>query len=79
MKHTKGPWDVTALDRKGNYKIKTDLISTDEALANAKLVAAAPEMLEALMQIDFAMASGRYYEIDTAKFRAAIQKAKGEI
>jgi hypothetical protein len=47
--HTKGPWEAWAYSRKGTYKIKHGLISTGEAFANAALIAASPELLEAVM------------------------------
>lgn len=50
-KYTPGPWKVEPIDRNGRYKIETELHSTDEALANARLIAAAPEMYRLLHAI----------------------------
>ena len=59
MEHTPGPWNIQATDENDlaweisydtedglTYPI-ADIISYPEATANAKLIAAAPEMLEA--------------------------------
>ena len=63
-----------------------DGIATDELLANARLIAAAPELLEALEEFE-----AEYDKVDLAKAeppeltaavlaaRAAIAKAKGEV
>lgn len=49
MKHTQGPWTVNILDRQGNYRLSVRTnVSSEEALANAKLMEAAPDLLEAL-------------------------------
>ncbi len=56
MKHTKGPWKCRPENRVGKYQMFRDIgdgtnktvISTDEALANAHLIAAAPELLEGI-------------------------------
>lgn len=54
-KHTPGPWKCSPLDRKQTYVVneakalpQQAVYSTDEVLANARLIAAAPELLEAL-------------------------------
>ena len=84
MKHTKGPWGVNALDRRGTYQLETDLISTDEALANAKLIAAAPDMLNALEHILKEIDSDPGYSVKHSKdairkVNEALKKAKGTI
>lgn len=88
-KHTKGPWKAT-----GNHvsaKIKTvdgsfvhptiALINqtTTSAQANVNLIAAAPEMLEALEAIveSKALANKKHVDIATKMIRA-ILKARGE-
>ena len=53
-----------------------DGIATDELLANARLIASAPELLEALeMAVLWLKFDGKY---DVLGFQAAIAKAKGE-
>lgn len=54
-KHTPGPWETAATDDnlivKGRVKIAStypEKFSADEEGANARLIAAAPELLEAL-------------------------------
>lgn len=59
MKHTPGPWilkqtrDGKAILINGGHvgEVHSDDIDTDEAWSNANLIAAAPEMLEALQFI----------------------------
>jgi hypothetical protein len=88
-KHTPGPWMV---DRPGTlFHIRTmDEINgtvatcdpcdfaTQEQLANARLIAAAPELLEALRELveSVAISDPGVYDLDAA--RAAIAKATGQ-
>ena len=71
------PWLVSYND--GEYEGCLALVQTQNAEANAKLIAAAPELLEALeMMLDMSEMGGfgKSAAEDTA--RAAIAKAKGE-
>lgn len=55
MKHTPGPWIafhddgvVSAYERTGDHTSRIVTISGGSSIANARLIAAAPDMLEAL-------------------------------
>ncbi len=57
-KHTKGPWSVSVensdLAKRSDYRIWVDnaeLPNLSETSANARLIAAAPELLEALQSV----------------------------
>lgn len=58
VKHTPGPWEVSKGFHKNRIADSDDaaigyaLGSNDEAEANARLIAAAPEMLEALYEAE---------------------------
>ena len=80
--HTKGPWVTTgALVKTGdnNWIACCDVsrvIPDKEMLANARLIAAAPDMLEALEQLQndvLGSGDGSGFE----KARAALAKAEG--
>jgi hypothetical protein len=60
--------------------MRHESICTIEAEANAKLIAAAPELLEALQKLLDANSSGSLFIIAeaTSKARIAIAKATGE-
>lgn len=88
MKHTKGPWLV-----KGNYietqdeypvaLIELGLGSIQKVQANARLIAAAPELLEALKnmyEMYRVLASKDHTQDDSLMFNArqAIRKAEGK-
>lgn len=87
--HTPGPWHQGGLDRhdkhwmretrdaKGRGIAWCGTFPEDEAHANARLIAAAPEMLEALEMV---MRRGRIDDSEEAmnQVAAAITKAKGE-
>ena len=83
-KHTPGPWNqirdtISIASARGLVatavkKHNGILISNDEMSANARLIAAAPELLAALEQ--FLSAPYAPMSIDMA--RAAIAKARGE-
>lgn len=93
MTHTQGPWsyigngDVVAKSDKycgGEKDIASVFLTVnDEDEANARLIAAAPELLEALKeivsQIDQGGAGGKVFSRDAciAQARAAISKATG--
>ena len=93
MKHTftPGPWAVEhsptqcsyiTVPERGGY-IAT-LAPCDERKANARLIAAAPELLEALEQLDAWFASGPLVDgqppvIAHGWIKSAIAKATGEI
>ena len=84
-KHTPGPW-FSQYDDNGFYEIGSESVTftlaftygegdTDEA--NARLIAAAPDLLEALQDVLLELESiGPMEKIDRA--RAAIAKATGE-
>ena len=88
-KHTPGPWaqamyspaDVVTGEDKIIATARGGLngITRDEAVANARLIAAAPDLLEALKLAD-AMLSGANMNASVVekKVRAAIAKAEGK-
>jgi len=86
-KHTPTPWDFTAEPGIGVYVHATDEFTTDVAemicaghsdeavVANARLIAAAPELLEFVMGwLDRQGTDNNYM---TSKARSAIAKATG--
>lgn len=80
MKHTQGPWGVKNHGMVYTMDNMTAICSTDvevgndeEAQANAKLIAAAPELLEAL-RLMLAYPEGCPMDV-TTQARAAIDKA----
>ena len=91
--HTQGNWHVEAnhTDKayvhtpKRNLKIAICPSGSDkpddESIANAKLIAAAPDMLKALEKIVYILAGGNANEADlylnSHEMQAAINKAKG--
>ena len=100
LKHTPGPWTVNAWPQRHDEirigAVGTPLIcaimvrdvSINEQKANARLIAAAPELLEALilarryMLKDYPEEAGpyilpMYMEQDLRRIDAAIAKAKG--
>jgi len=92
MKHTPGPWTVTdkGVRDSGGYICfipeTTHYEGQDERYvkevaerhANARLIAAAPELLETLQTIAaFAVGNGDVCEIIARRARAAIAKAEG--
>lgn len=82
-KHTPGPWTAQPNGAiwVGDTLISVCAIAPEEATANANLIAAAPDLLEALQLVvdkigtDFELYSEQQFAIDNA--RAAIAKATG--
>lgn len=82
--HTDGPWTVSASDPLDGSRVvhigtaSAAVVQYENAEANARLIAAAPELLAALKAVN-----SEFYPIgdaltDTAKLvRAAIAKAEG--
>lgn len=90
-KHTKGPWEVYyykpghapwVRTHLGEHVTSVDSDITDDLEANARLIAAAPELLEACREV----AAGQLDNDPPERFiarmrevcRAAIAKAKGQ-
>lgn len=78
-KHTPGPWTVY---KAGSFKILFDKSSNSEigqlscTESEANLIAAAPEMLEALIQVESELIDA---DLEVPKYiERAIKKAKGE-
>jgi len=90
MNHTPAPWTATfeherwVIASQGAFGPKKALAVTagfePKNGANAALIAAAPELLDALqaMFVTYAAADGPYHPGALAKARAAISKATGE-
>lgn len=88
--HTKGPWsldgDLNAMNldviygsgRIAMMECENDELSDAEVTANAHLIKAAPEMLEALTEAEDALSDDGEYPYTLRRVRAAIAKAKGE-
>lgn len=84
MKHTKGPWIIDLGVSQDGPSIHAG--NTGAQLAqvfnkqNANLIAAAPEMLEALLRIEVMLLSNRDAESDflLSLIQPAIKKARGE-
>jgi hypothetical protein len=87
MAHTKGPWEVSQghpdvritdiVQENADWSltiIAQDYVPLEEHQANTRLVAAAPELLEALEGV-LRVADRKTVEFDCA--RAAIAKARG--
>jgi len=91
-KHTPGPWKVRengglmkAVEANKDwlvYACGRDYMGREELEANARLIAAAPELLEALQEILSTMrkppsGSGGFHEFDIKAAERAIAKATG--
>ena len=88
-KHTPGPWIVTEGDEwtsdvhtedesNGKRTVASCNTHRDEVDANKRLIAAAPELLEALQQCELIMGHGGGMQDTVDRARAAIAKATGE-
>lgn len=92
MKHTLGPWYIEASHPKtpDTYRVRSDIskykdTSTEESIcitgnkANARLIAAAPEMLEALELLRDSTAVLNHLDRDSIDLiNNVIAKARGE-
>ena len=87
-KHTQSPWTLVgsttisnADQSVGIANISTYSVGEDEAAANARLIAAAPDLLEALQMVDRIWSHDQTANLDpespVAKIRATIAKATG--
>jgi len=80
MSHTSGPWKVFANRYTGNNYRLDGQSSIDETFDNARLIEAAPEMLEVLEDLDViigtALHNGHHDLI--ARVKAVIKRARGE-
>lgn len=86
--HTPGPWELVKQEDDFEIKHKVYFIGSvydfnqfPENEANARLIAAAPDLLEALEYMIEEATSGQFSnpsEEEIQKARAAIAKAKGE-
>lgn len=75
VKHTPGPWPESG----PVLKSMTVRGASKEAAANRRLIAAAPELLEALKQAVFVLEGEDDSDsAELGRFRAAIAKAEGE-
>lgn len=92
MSHTKGPWVISAKTGSGYAGLikSAEGIEIAQMLSNrgstggsncdpdASLVAAAPELLEALKNVLSHMQEGMWWGSDFLAMRAAIDKAEGK-
>jgi hypothetical protein len=75
----KGPWEVTFSELTGQYHIKgMHYLDNDEHQVNANLIAAAPEMLDALELALSTLKSSGFKDLqELSIIESVIKKAKG--
>jgi hypothetical protein len=83
QQHTPGPWTIADKTdiRDGDgliARVATAWAGNGIINANARLIAAAPELLEALEKMLGDFSTYGALEVEAAKARAAIAKARGE-
>lgn len=84
--HAPGPWEVGGTVRPcvfiGSLRVFTGVVNDEESRANARLIAAAPDMLAALrraaLALAFAAESSKAMQDDYEAVSAAIAKATGQ-
>ena len=78
-KSTPGPWTFVG-PSPGGTPYDVNLRRREDALANSRLIAAAPDLLAALEWVTEALEveSGTLYKAHIEQARAAIAKARGE-
>jgi hypothetical protein len=80
-KHTPGPWTVNPDDHTevladGREPMNTVIANVPVGMPNARLIAAAPEMLEVLIKV-MPFLDSHYHSDELALCRKAITKATG--
>lgn len=80
FKGTPGPWDYAGYGRVTTADEEVRFVAEAHEEEDAKLIAAAPELLDALISLQdvFGIIEERIGEYETNKARAAIAKALGE-
>ena len=89
VKHTEGPWTVSETKTKGRYEIDASIETIavaqylpewdEEARANARLNAAAPELLHILMDIVFVQELNESEEVKKKRINDLTETAKEAI
>lgn len=77
--HTPGPWIVMGNQRHGHFDFVLPMAQEKDFQANARLIGAAPELLEAAKDAVKAMENDGYaWNHGVVELRAAIKKAEGK-
>lgn len=85
--HTPGPWHVSPTDwedcHAGIYSEEANsylavIVGTPCSEGDTRLIAAAPELLAALIEAEDALSDDGEYPLTLRRVRAAIDKARGE-
>jgi len=77
VSHTPGPWLVMGNQRNGHFDYVLPESQNEEFQANCRLIAAAPELLEAARMVLDETNAGLWDCLPVEKLKAAIAKAEG--
>ena len=77
FKHTPGPWSIESVDGQYVLKIAEDTLNPATRIANLKLAGAAPDLLEAI--IDLVVQCEAKYGFEHSSMYSEIQAAKDAI
>ena len=77
VKHTPGPWIVMGNQRNGHYDFVLPMAEDKDFHANARLIASAPELLEALKNCINALYGGYSPHDAIEQAKQVIAKAEG--